>query len=253
MFIYGVNPVKEALKVFKKDVKKVVISKSRKGKVLNEILELTNKYGVSLLYEKKEYLNRVSGTFAHQGIVGLIPEFKYANIDDIIEKWKISNEKSFILILDSINDPQNLGAIIRNAEIFGVNGIIIPKNRSASITPTVIKTSAGGVFHVSIARATNLASAIDYLKDNNIWIIGASPDAHNPIYSCELDIDISVVLGGEDKGIRDVIKKKCDLLLSIPIRGNISSLNVSSAGAIFLYEVLRQRMLSKKLKEMKET
>lgn len=241
MFIYGVNPVIEALKVFKDGVKRVILSETRKGKRIEEVIKLAELYGVDLLYERKEYLSRIAGTQNHQGVVGLIPEFRYVDVDEILKRWRASSERCFILVLDSIYDPQNLGAIIRNAEVFKVHGVIIPKNRSVSITPAVIKTSSGGVFHVPVARVVNLASVIDYLKDNDIWIVGASPEAQAPLYSYDFNTDISIVLGGEDKGIRPVIRKRCDVLLAIPIKGDINSLNVASAGAIFLYEVSRQR------------
>jgi len=149
------------------------------------------------------------------------------------------------LAFDSVQDPQNLGAMIRSAHLFGVHGVILPRDRSASVTPVVAKASAGAVEHTMIARVTNLTNTFKALKKEGAWIIGASPEAKQDIYSFKFDLDLVLVVGGEEEGIRSLVKKECDHLLSIPIRGKISSFNTSVACAIFLSEVLRQRYYAK--------
>ncbi|MBI3753814.1 MAG: 23S rRNA (guanosine(2251)-2'-O)-methyltransferase RlmB, partial [Deltaproteobacteria bacterium] len=181
----------------------------------------------------------------HQGVVGILAEFKYADIEDILERWKSSEAKAIILILDCIQDPQNLGSLIRTANAAGVHGVIIPKDRAAEVTPAVVKASAGAVEHTLVCRVTNIADTIDKLKDAGVWIIGIEADGKEDIYSFDMNnIDMAVVIGSEGKGIRRLVKERCDVCLSIPMKGGISSLNASVAGGIALFEVLRRRFQS---------
>jgi 23S rRNA (guanosine2251-2'-O)-methyltransferase len=180
----------------------------------------------------------------HQNVVGFIKETTYADFGEILSLWKKQGAKSLFLILDGIQDPQNFGALIRTASGCGVHGIIIPKDRSVGITPGVLKASAGAAAHVPIARVVNIAAAIDLLKKEAIWVYGASGEAKDLIYQLDLDINLAIVIGAEGKGIRPLVKKKCDRLFSIPMKGPLSSFNASVSGGMILYEVMRQRSRS---------
>jgi 23S rRNA (guanosine2251-2'-O)-methyltransferase len=172
-------------------------------------------------------------------------EFKYVDLPDIVQRWKATGKRAFFLIVDGVEDPQNLGGLIRTANAFGVHGVVIPKDRATPITPTVIKASVGAAFHTAIARVTNITSCLQFLKTNGIWILGAEVEAESAIYDCDLDLDLAIVIGSEGKGIRTLVKRNCDFLASIPLCGQVTSLNASVAGALVMYEVLRRRFLEK--------
>ena len=167
----------------------------------------------------------------------------FADFKKILSHWKEGGAKALILILDGIQDPQNFGSLIRTALGCGVDGMIIPKDRAVGITPSVVKTSAGAALHLPIVRITNIATTIDALKKEGIWVYGASGEARDSIYNLDLNIDLAIVIGAEGKGIRPLVKKKCDCLFSIPMRGPISSFNAAVSGGMILYEIMRQRFL----------
>jgi 23S rRNA (guanosine2251-2'-O)-methyltransferase len=174
-------------------------------------------------------------------VVGLIKETPYADVGGILSRWKREGTKALFLILDGIQDPQNFGSLIRTASGCGVHGIIIPKDRSVGMTPAVVKASAGATAHLPIARVVNIAATIEALKKEGIWIYGASGEAKDLIYQLDLDMDLAIVIGAEEKGIRPLVKKKCDRLFSIPMKGPLSSFNASVSGGMIFYEVMRQR------------
>jgi 23S rRNA (guanosine2251-2'-O)-methyltransferase len=237
--------VVEALKVRPHAFQKILVAEGKGSKGIQQIAALAQSKRISIKPANKEELTQIAHTRDHQGIVAVISPYPYASLDDILRRWKSSGEKLLLLALDSVQDPHNLGAIIRSAHLFGVHGIIIPKDRSASVTPVVAKASAGAVEHTLIARVTNLVSTLKELKKDGAWIVGASAEAEQNIYSFRFDLDLVLVIGGEDEGIRSLVRKECDHLLSIPLRGNISSLNTSVACAVFLSEVVRQRHFAK--------
>jgi 23S rRNA (guanosine2251-2'-O)-methyltransferase len=177
----------------------------------------------------------------HQNIVGLVRETPYADVGKILSHWKKQRTKALFLILDGIQDPQNLGSLIRTSLGCGVHGIIIPKDRSVGITPAVIKASAGAAVHLPVARVVNIAATIDLFKKEGIWVYGASGEAKDLIYRVDLNIDLAIVIGAEGKGIRPLVKKKCDRLFSIPMKGPLASFNASVSAGMILYEVMRQR------------
>jgi 23S rRNA (guanosine2251-2'-O)-methyltransferase len=179
----------------------------------------------------------------HQNVVGLIKETQYADLGEILSQWRKEGTKALLLILDGIQDPQNFGSLIRTALGCGVHGMIIPKDRAVGITPSVVKASAGAALHLPIARVVNIATTVDTLKKEGIWVYGASGEAKDLIYNLDLKIDLAIVIGAEEKGIRPLVKKKCDRLFSIPMKGPISSFNASVSGGMILYEVMRQRSL----------
>ncbi len=249
--IYGINPVREALRSDPESIKRVIVSGARgaaagKGnagdRARRELLKLAEESRVSIERMAAERLSSLTGTEKHQGIAAEIPGgFAYSSLDEIIGVWKKSGKAALIMILDSIEDPRNLGAIIRSAHAAGVFGIIIPKDRSASITPTASKASAGATEHTLVARVLNLTETIKRLKKEGLWVVGVEANGETDIYSGGLDRDLAIVIGGEGVGIRRLVRSNCDYLVSIPMHGNVGSLNAAQAASIVLFEALRQR------------
>jgi len=239
--IYGINPVSEALNSHPEYFKDILIARGKGDQASERIKKLAEQHGIKCRMVEKGEIERLAQTSHHQGVIGILAEFRYAEIEDIISKWKSSGEKAFILILDCIQDPQNFGSLIRTANAAGVHGIIIPKDRAAEVTPAVVKASAGAVEHTLICRVTNIVNAIKMLKEAGIWVVGIEAESKQDIYSFDMDTDLAIVIGSEGKGIRRLVKEKCDACLSIPMKGDISSLNASVAGGIALFEVLRKR------------
>jgi 23S rRNA (guanosine2251-2'-O)-methyltransferase len=239
--IYGIHPVKEALKSSHLRVQKILISTRTPHPPLQSIIDLANQRKVPITLTNKESLEQMTKGGVHQNVVGLIEETSYADFEDILSDWKKEGTKALFLILDGIQDPQNLGSLIRTALGCGAHGMIIPKDRSVGITPAVIKASAGAAAHLPIARVVNIAMTIDALKKEGVWVYGASGEEKDLIYQVDFNIDLAIVIGAEGKGIRPLVKKKCDRLFSIPMKGPISSFNASVSGGMILYEVMRQR------------
>ena len=239
--IYGVNPVLEALNSHPEDFKDLLIVQGRAGQAGEKIKKLAHQHGIRCRIVGKDEIEKVAQTTHHQGVAGILTEFQYAEVEDILERWKSSGEKALLLILDSIQDPQNLGSLIRTAYAAGVHGVIIPKDRAAEVSPSVAKASAGAVEHTLIARVTNIASTIEQLKKAGIWVVGIEADSPQDIYSFDMDRDIAIVIGSEGKGMRRLVRETCDACLSIHMKGKISSLNASVAGGIALFEVMRNR------------
>jgi 23S rRNA (guanosine2251-2'-O)-methyltransferase len=236
--IYGRNPVMEALKAGT-GIDKILIQKNIEG-AGKKVYALAKKAQIPTQSVEKAVLDRAAGTTAHQGVVAYPGEFLYSTPDDILLLAESRGEAPFIVLLDGIEDPHNLGAIIRSCDGAGAHGVIIPKHRAASVTGTVIKTSAGAAVHVPVARVANIGSAIDELKERGVWVYGL--DMGGEDYSgVKFDGAAALVIGSEGSGISRLIKEKCDFILSLPMRGQVSSLNASNAAAILLYEIARQR------------
>lgn len=233
----------EALKASPLQIEKIFISIQNPSHAIKTIIDIAEKNLIPIDYTTKETLNRMTKGGVHQNIVALIKEVSYLSLEELLSRWKKGSSKALFLILDCIQDPQNFGSLIRTALGCGAHGIIIPKDRSVGLTPAVIKISSGASMYLPITRVTNIASSIDKLKNNGLWIYGASAEAKDIIYELDLTIDIAIVIGSESKGIRPLVKKKCDRLFSIPMKGPITSFNASVAGGIILYEVMRQRDL----------
>jgi 23S rRNA (guanosine2251-2'-O)-methyltransferase len=242
-FIYGIHPVREALKSSHIQFQKILIGTQKPHPPLQSVLDLAIQRKVPVTFTTKETLGQMVKGGLHQNVVGLVKETPYARIEEILSHWKKEGTKALLLILDGIQDPQNFGSLIRTALGCGAHGIIIPKDRAVGITPVVIKTAAGAAVHLPIARVVNIATTIDALKTEGIWIYGASSEAKDLIYQLDLNIDLAIVIGAEGKGIRPLVKKKCDRLFSIPMKGPITSFNASVSGGMILYEVMRQRSL----------
>jgi 23S rRNA (guanosine2251-2'-O)-methyltransferase len=249
-FIYGIHPVREALRSFHIQFRKILIGTQKPHPPLRSLLDLAIQRKVPITFTTKETLGQMVRGGLHQNVVALIKETPYAQIEEILSRWKKEGTKALFLILDGIQDPQNFGSLARTALGCGAHGIIIPKDRAVGITPAVIKSSAGAVTHLPIVRVINLAATIDALKREGIWVYGASGEAKDMIYELDLNVDLAIVIGGEGRGIRPLVKKKCDLLFSVPMKGPVTSFNASVSGGMVLYEVMRQRYaFEKKEKE----
>lgn len=247
--VYGINPVKEAMRSGAEFDRLLVLRgpmpSGKPASALNELVKQAHAHAIRVETAEMAELKRVSGTGKHQGIVAVMRQgFKYSDLEEIIESFKESNEKALILILDSIEDPQNMGTLIRSAEAASVDGVIIPKDRSASITGSVTKASAGATEHVRIHVATNINSAIKKLKEAGVWVVALEAGSENQISAIDLDIDVALIVGSEGKGIRRLVKENSDLCAYIPLAGRTGSLNAAQAGTIALYEARRQRALS---------
>ena len=200
---------------------------------------------IVIVEKDKKDMEKIANNKNYQGVIAFVPPFSYCEIEDILEYAKGKNEEPFVLILDGIEDPHNLGAIIRTAETAGMHGIIIPKRRSASVNSTVSKVSSGAVEYMKIARVTNITDAIDKLKKEGLWICGTDINTDKYYYNQDLTGPIGIVIGNEGKGISDKVKKNCDFLVKIPMMGRVKSLNASVSTGIIIYEALKQRLQKK--------
>ena len=239
--IYGIHPVQEALKSSHIQFQKIFIGTSKPHPSLQSVLDLAIQKKVAIVFTTREALEQMVKGASHQNVVGLIKEIPYSNVEEILYRWKKGGTKALLLILDGIQDPQNFGSLIRTALGCGAQGVIIPKDRAVGITPAVVKASAGAIAYLPIAQVVNIATTIDALKKEGIWVFGASGEAKDPIYQFDFNIDIAIVMGAEGRGIRPLVKKKCDRLFSIPMEGPVSSFNASVSAGMVLYEVMRQR------------
>ncbi len=234
--IFGRNPIREAIRAGR-PINKILLAGGELSPPLREIYKFARDTGIPVQQVDRAKLDKLSGGMAHQGIVAFTSVREYADVDEILDR---AGENPFLVILDEINDPHNLGAILRSADAAGVNGVIIPKRRSAALTPTVARTSAGAVEYVPVARVANLARTIDMLKEKGIWIAGAHMEGQL-YWDAAMDGPLALIIGGEEKGLGRLIREKCDLLVRLPMLGRVNSLNASVAAALLCYEVLRQR------------
>ncbi len=241
--IYGINPILEALRSERQSLNKILLAEGKQGGPIRLLRRLARERGIPVQVSPKEALDRLSGSGHHQGILGFTAASSYSTWGDLLDRVRSAQGKAIVLVLDSIEDPQNLGSLIRTAEACGVKGIILPKDRAAGITPAVVKASAGAVAHLPIVRVTNLASTLEELKKEGFWIVGADSRAEKSLYELKFDMNVSVVIGSEGKGVRPLLLKKCDYRVSIPMKGKVTSLNAGIAGAVILFEILRQQLL----------
>ena len=238
--IYGINPVLELLAVQSGEIQKILVAKGRGGQDLQKIVELSKKNHVTLEFRPREAVDALVGGKS-QGVVALCKAFQYADLADVIANRHPGYSNSLILILDSVTDPQNLGSMIRTAYFFGANGVIIPENRAASVTATVVKASTGAVHHLPIAMVTNLATTLDVLKKAGYWIYGTDAHAGSPLELVDFNCDVGLVMGSEGAGLRALVGKKCDLMVSIPGAGDSDSLNVSVSAGILMNRIFTMR------------
>lgn len=238
--IVGRNSILEALRA-RRNFHKILLAKGLKGNNVRDIILLAKDNGVFIQYTNKQEVDSISKVSSNQGVVALVEGYNYFSVNDILALATRRGEDPFILIADEIKDPHNLGSLIRSSEAAGVHGIVITRHHSVGLTPTVSKVSAGASEHLMVSQVTNLSSTIEVLKKAGLWVVGTDAGARELCYDIDLNIALALVVGSEERGIRRSIKDKCDHLVSAPIYGKISSLNVAVAAALIMYEAVRQK------------
>src|ERR1700758_622778 len=238
-YIYGIHAVSEALKARGRAFEWVGMAKERHDIRLQRLIEDCRRLSVPVRFVPRNELDRMAGNNAHQGVVAVTSAKQYSDLDDIVGAKR--GQYSLVVVLDGVEDPHNLGAILRTANAAGADGVVIPERRAAGVTGTVTKASAGASEHLPIAKVTNIARTVEELKERNIWVVGLDERGTQTYDALDYNMDCAVVLGAEGKGVHDLVRKKCDFLVSIPMLGKVSSLNVSVAAGVVLYEVVRQR------------
>lgn len=237
--IFGIHAVEEALEARGRGFEYLAIAAGRNDSRLQKISQLCRAAGVPVRTMPRDQLTRLAKTAGHQGVVAVTAEKQYVDLDDILGHKR--GQYAFIAVLDGVEDPHNLGAIIRTAEGAGVDGIIIPERRATGVTATVVKASAGASEYLPIAKVTNISRTLEDLKSRNIWTVGLDERGEKPYDKLDYQMDCAIVLGAEGHGLHEQIRKKCDFLISIPMLGRIASLNVSVAAGVVMYEIARQR------------
>jgi 23S rRNA (guanosine2251-2'-O)-methyltransferase len=238
-YIYGINAVAEALKARGRTFSWVGVAKERHDLRLKHVVDECRRQGVAVRVLPRAELDELAGNNAHQGVVAVTSAKQYNNLEDVVAAKR--GEHSLIVVLDGIEDPHNLGAILRTADAAGADGVVIPERRAAGVTATVTKASAGASEHLPIAKVTNIARTLEDLKAQNLWMVGLDERGTQSYDSLDYNMDCAIVLGAEGKGLHDLVARKCDFLVSIPMLGKVPSLNVSVAAGVMLYEIVRQR------------
>lgn len=241
-WVIGRQAVKEALGAGRNMGKLLVAEGSGKGKGgLAPLLEDARQRGIAVQQVPRQTLNRVAAGGNHQGVVAQVEAWRYADLEELFQRAETRDESPFFLLLDGIEDPHNLGSILRTADAAGVHGVVIPKRRSAGLTTTVAKTSAGAIEHVPVTRVTNLNRTADQLKEQGMWLVASDADASDGYDEIDYTVPVAIVIGNEGKGISRRLKEKCDYTVGLPMKGEVSSLNASVAAALLMYEVVRGR------------
>ena len=238
--VEGRNSVFELLESGK-DINKIYITKGEKHGSINKIIGIAKERKIIMVEKDKRQMNEIAENENHQGVIAIVPPYEYSEVEDILNLAKSKNEDPFIIILDGIEDPHNLGSIIRTAETAGVHGVIIPKRRAVQVNSTVSKVSAGGVQHMKIARVTNISDIIGDLKEEGLWICGTDIDTDKFYYNQDLTGPLAIVIGNEGTGMSEKVNKNCDFLVKIPMNGNVTSLNASVSAGIVMYEAVKQK------------
>jgi 23S rRNA (guanosine2251-2'-O)-methyltransferase len=241
--IFGIHAVSEALKSGTRSFDYVAISRDRHDQRMQRIIDTCRASGIQVRFLPREELERTAKTLTHQGVIAVTSNKQYADVDMLLEQRR--DLHSFVVVLDGIEDPHNLGALIRTADGAGADGVVIPDRRAVGLTGTVVKASAGASEHLPIARVGNIARTLGELKDRNLWTVGLDERGPQTYDALDYNMHCAVVLGAEGKGLHELVRKRCDFLVSIPMKGRVASLNVSVAGAVVMYEVARQRRLAK--------
>lgn len=237
----GRNAIQEALKNGR-TIDKIFVTAGDTDRGLQRLAAQAKEAGAVVVSVDRRKLDAMSATHAHQGIIALAAAHDYCTIDDILEEAASRGEPALIVLCDELSDPHNLGAILRSAECAGAHGVVIPKRRSVGLTATVAKASAGAVEYMKVARVTNMSSAISELKEKGVWIYGTAAEGSIPMYQADLTGPTAIVIGSEGDGMSQLVRKNCDVMVHIPMKGKISSLNASAAASILLYEAVRQRI-----------
>lgn len=240
--IFGINAVSEALKARGRAFEWVGVAKERHDLRLQKLIQECRHNSVAVRFLARIELDRMAATGSHQGVVAVTSSKQYADVDDVLAAKR--GEHALVIVLDGVEDPHNLGAILRTADAAGADGVVIPERRAVGVTGTVAKASAGASEHLPVAKVTNIARTLEELKAKGLWIVGLDERGKQNYDSVDYKMDCAVVLGAEDKGLHDLVARKCDFLVSIPMLGKVPSLNVSVAAGVVLYEVVRQRRKS---------
>jgi 23S rRNA (guanosine2251-2'-O)-methyltransferase len=241
----GIHAVREALGAGRA-LERIVIARGRHGERIEEIVQLARTRGVPVRFEDRSQVDHFAGTREHQGVVALAAAKPASNLEDLLRKAvRPDTKKGLLVLLDGVEDPQNLGAVVRTALAAGADGVVIPERRAAGLTESVARASAGALAHLPVARVTNLVRAMEDLKEAGYWLVGLEEHAENRYTDADLTVSVGVVLGSEGKGLHELVRRRCDFLVSIPATGPVRSLNVSVAAGIVLFEAVRQRNESK--------
>ncbi|MDF1593813.1 MAG: 23S rRNA (guanosine(2251)-2'-O)-methyltransferase RlmB [Desulfobacterales bacterium] len=243
--LYGIHPVTEALKAGRRDFVEIYLAGEKSSGRVLQTAAMAESKGIPVKKKTAAQLGAITRSEMHQGIGAGVGPYPLVEMDTILNKSAERGGRPFILLLDTILDPHNFGALVRTADSVGIDGIIMPKDRSAPPSPAVSKASSGALEHVLLARVTNMVNAIKDLKRQGVWIVGMDRDADQSLFSSDLTDSIAIIIGGEEKGIRPLVKQNCDFRVSIPQAGQVASLNASVAGAVVMYEAYRQRTLCK--------
>ena len=240
--LYGRNAVREALRAGRRKIYKLILARGMKETgIVADIATLANKSGVAIQRVERRQLDKI-GDFNHQGVAAEAAPYPYIELEEILAQADQRQETPLLLMLDCLQDPQNFGALLRTAEIVGVHGVVIPKRRAVGITPAVVNSSAGATEHLLVARVTNLVRTMKELKARELWIVGLEDVLQAQLYhQCDLTMPLALVVGSEGRGMGRLVRETCDILIRLPMRGKISSLNVAVAGSVALYEVWQQR------------
>jgi 23S rRNA (guanosine2251-2'-O)-methyltransferase len=249
--IYGIHAVSEALKSGARRFDYVGIARERHDQRVQRLIDDCRASGVQVRFLPREQLDRTANTNTHQGVIAVTTSKQYADVDALLEQHR--GEHAFLVVLDGIEDPHNLGALIRTADGAGADGVIIPERRAAGVTGTAVKASAGASEHLPMARVTNISRTLDELKERNVWTVGLDERGSQTYDSLDYNMDCAIVLGAEGKGLHDLVRRRCDFLVSIPMLGHVPSLNVSVAGGVVMYEVARQRRASQPAEKAKSS
>jgi len=236
MIIYGVHPVVEALESQASQMDRIWITRGRASPRLKKIIQLAKSKGVSVQFESVGVIQQKAAADNHQGVVARIGSTRYTDLETVLK-----GDPELLLLLDGVEDPQNLGGLLRTAEAVGVEGILIPVRRSCGLTPTVVKASAGAVMHQKVVRVGNLVQTLECLKERGFWVVGLDMKGKNSFQDVGTDVPLAVVVGGEHRGLRPLVRQHCDFLISLPMQGKISSLNLSVAAGVLLYQIMFAR------------
>lgn len=237
--VYGFHPVSELLRALgRSPVRGLMVARQRR---VDELVALAERAKIPVQQASAEELSALCGSDSHQGVVALVGEYRYCDLEDLLEP---AEAPPFVVFLDGVLDPQNLGSILRSALVLGAHGVVIPQNRAAAVTPSAVRVSAGAAMHLPCARVTNLARSLDQAKEAGLWVAGAVESGGQHPVELDLTGPLALVLGSEQKGIRPLVRKQCDYLLTLPSAGAVASLNVAAATAVLCYEVARQRLYS---------
>lgn len=237
--LFGINAVSEALKARGRAFEWVGVAKERHDLRMQKLIQECRHTGVAVRLLPRLELDRMAGSASHQGVVAVTSSKQYSDLDDVIDRKR--GDYSLVIVLDGIEDPHNLGAVLRTADASGADGVVVPERRAAGVTATVAKASAGASEHLPVAKVTNIARTLEELKSKGLWIVGLDERGKQNYDEVDYNMDCAIVLGAEGRGLHDLVSRKCDFLVSIPMLGKVPSLNLSVAAGVVLYEVVRQR------------